>query len=211
MKADSLVFDLDGTLWDASASCVMAWNRALDKKGIKDFRVTNDMAFKFAGKLLDDIFSRYFPFLAPDQYQDMASAYGEEEAFCMKNYGGQLYPGVKEQLQALGKKYPLFIVSNCLSGYIENFVQQHNLGSIFTDHECSGNTGKPKADNIALIISRNQLKNPVYIGDTNGDFEAARQNNIPFIHAAYGFGIVEGHDYVINSLNELEMTLDSIK
>jgi phosphoglycolate phosphatase len=210
LKADSLIFDLDGTLWDASTSCVMAWNRALDKKGIRHFRVTNEMAFNFAGKLLDDIFSRYFPFLSPDQYPDMALAYGEEEAFCMKNYGGKLYPGAKGQLQALAKKYPLFIVSNCLAGYIENFVQQHSLESLFTDHECSGNTGKPKADNIAMIISRNQLKNPVYIGDTTGDFEAARQNNIPFIHASYGFGVVEDHDYVINSLSELEEVLETI-
>ncbi|HEY4196815.1 MAG TPA: HAD-IA family hydrolase, partial [Mucilaginibacter sp.] len=134
----------------------------------------------------------------------------EEEAYCMKNYGGKLYPGAKDQLESWAKKYPLFIVSNCLAGYIENFVQQHNLESIFMDHECSGNTGKPKADNIAMIISRNQLKNPVYIGDTTGDFEAAKQNHIPFIHAAYGFGLVEGHDHVIRNLDELEDVIRKI-
>lgn len=211
MKIDSLIFDLDGTLWDASASCVMAWNKALEKKGVKDFRVTNQMAFMFAGKLLDEIFSQYFPFLPPDQYNDMASAYAEEEAFHMKNYGGQLYLNTKEELISLVKTYPLFIVSNCLAGYIENFIQQHSLEQMFTDHECSGVTGKPKSENIAMIISRNQLYNPVYIGDTLGDFEAAKQNQIPFIHAAYGFGVVEDHDYAINNLTELESMLEKIK
>ncbi len=210
MKADSLIFDLDGTLWDASASCVMAWNKALEKKGIKDFRITEQLAFSFAGKLLDDIFSQYFTFLPPDQYNDMATAYAEEEAFHMKNYGGNLYPNAKEELISLVKTYPLFIVSNCLAGYIENFLHQHGLESIFTDYECSGVTGKPKAENIAMIIYRNQLKNPVYIGDTLGDFEAGKQNQIPFIYAGYGFGEVSENDYTIQNLKELESVLKMV-
>ncbi|MDB5023140.1 MAG: family hydrolase [Mucilaginibacter sp.] len=210
MKADSLIFDLDGTLWDASASCVMAWNKALEKKGIKDFRITEQLAFSFAGKLLDEIFTQYFTFLPPDQYNDMAMAYAEQEAFHMKNYGGHLYPNAKEELILLAKTYPLFIVSNCLAGYIENFLHQHGLESVFTDFECSGLTGKPKAENIAMIISRNQLESPVYIGDTLGDFEAAKQNRMPFIHAAYGFGKVSENKYKINNLKQLENVLKTI-
>lgn len=210
MKADSLIFDLDGTLWDASASCVMAWNKALEEKGVKDFVITRQLAHSFAGKLLDDIFSEYFTFLPRDQYNEMATAYAEAEAFHMKNYGGDLYPDAKQELTALAKKYPLFIVSNCLAGYIENFIQQHGLESVFTGYECSGVTGKPKGENIAMVISRNQLKNTVYIGDTLGDFEAARQNNIPFIYAAHGFGKVDDHKYVVNNLKELEDILEKI-
>jgi hypothetical protein len=36
--------------------------------------------------------------------------------------GGLLYPGVREGLAQLKEKYPLFIVSNCQSGYIETFI-----------------------------------------------------------------------------------------
>ena len=210
MKVDGLIFDLDGTLWDASSSCVMAWNKALQKKGVKDFVITEQLAHTFAGKLLDDIFDQYFTFLPKEDYADMANAYAEEERFHMKEYGGRLYPGINEELHSLVKKYPLFIVSNCLAGYIENFLEQHNLVHLFTDYECSGATGKSKADNIGLIISRNQLKTPVYIGDTMGDFEAARKIQIPFIFSVYGFGDVDDARYSINNIPELESVLELI-
>ncbi|MFR7899958.1 MAG: hypothetical protein ACLU6Y_09110 [Ruminococcus sp.] len=32
------------------------------------------------------------------------------------------------------------------------------------------------------------LKDPVYVGDTLGDFNACRKADIPFIFAEYGFG-----------------------
>jgi len=210
LRVDGLIFDLDGTLWDASGSCVMAWNKALRNKGVKDFVITEQLAHLFAGKLLDDIFSQYFTFLPKEEYANMASAYAAEEQFHMREYGGKLYPDIKDELQSLVKKYPLFIVSNCLAGYIENFLQQHDLGHLFTDYECSGVTGKPKADNIEMIIVRNQLKNPVYIGDTMGDFDAARKNQIPFIFSAYGFGKVDGAQYSINNIRELESFLELI-
>jgi phosphoglycolate phosphatase len=210
LKADGLIFDLDGTLWDASASCAMAWNKALENKGVMDFVITQQLAHSFAGKLMDDIFNQYFTFLPPGQYNDMAAAYAKEEKFHMKNFGGKLYPDVKEQLKLLSEKYPLFIVSNCLTGYIENFLDQHRLGNLFADYECTGVTGKPKAENIEMIISRNELRNAVYIGDTAGDFEAARKNQLPFIYAEYGFGDAIDAPYVINNFTELEEVLKKI-
>lgn len=210
MRPDGLIFDLDGTLWDASDSCARAWNRALQNKGVTDFVITQQHAHAFAGKLLDDIFTHYFTFLPREEYQDMADAYAEQEKFHMKKYGGELYPDVRELLTELGEKYPLFIVSNCLSGYIENFLQQHQLEHLFMDYECSGNTGRPKAENIGVIISRNQLQNPVYIGDTMGDFEAAKKNEIPFIYAEYGFGTVEGHDYTANNFAGIPVILEGV-
>ena len=203
MKVDGLIFDLDGTLWDASESCVRAWNSALQNKGITDFVITKQLAHAFAGKLLDDIFAQYFLFLPKEEYQNMANTYAEQEKFHMREYGGRLYPDVRELLTDLAEKFQLFIVSNCLSGYIENFLEQHQFEHLFKDYECSGNTGRPKAENIGMIISRNQLKNPVYVGDTMGDFEAAKKNQIPFIYAEYGFGEVEGHDHTANSFADI--------
>ena len=210
MKVDGLIFDLDGTLWDASESCVKAWNQALQNKGVTDFVITQQHAHSFAGKLLDDIFAQYFTFLPKKEYQNMADAYAEQEKFHMREYGGKLYPDVRELLTQLSEIYPLFIVSNCLSGYIENFLQQHQLDHLFTDFECSGNTGRPKAENIGMIISRNQLKNAVYVGDTMGDFEAAKKNDIPFIYVEYGFGYVEGQDYAAKSFAGIPVILEEI-
>ena len=61
---------------------------------------------------------------------------------------------------------------------------------IFVDSECFGKTQKSKAENIAAICQRNDLKDAVYIGDTEGDRLAAMKAGVGFIHASYGFGRV---------------------
>ena len=204
MKTDSIIFDLDGTLWTSLDACVMAWNKTLEKTSVENFTVTAEMVTGYMGKLLDIIIKEEYNFLPTSKQAEIAIAFAEQEKLHMQQYGGSLYPHVREGLTSLSKTHKLFIVSNCLEGYIENFLQQHKLEQFFIDFECIGNTGKPKSDNIALIISRNALANPVYVGDTMGDYEAAIKNNILFIYAAYGFGKVEGAEYRIDGFGELE-------
>ncbi|MNW70116.1 hypothetical protein D3C74_493110 [compost metagenome] len=52
-------------------------------------------------------------------------------------------------------------------------------------------------------MQRNNLANPVYVGDTEGDQSAAAFAGIPFVFASYGFGAVSCPDYTINRLNDL--------
>jgi len=56
--------------------------------------------------------------------------------------------------------------------------------------ESWGKTGNPKWQNIESVIERNHLVKTecVYIGDTQGDCNAAAMAAIDFILAAYGFG-----------------------
>lgn len=122
----------------------------------------------------------------------------------IKKNGGKLYPDVKTVLEKLAEKYNLFIVSNCLSGYIENFLSFHHLENLFADFECSGNTSLSKDRNIQMIIERNQLKYTVYIGDTVWDYEAAARTGIPFIYAAYGFGTLPDDQLSIQTLKDLK-------
>ena len=60
--------------------------------------------------------------------------------------------------------------------------------------------------NDLLYSNRNfleNLKNPVYIGDTQGDANAANAANVPFIYAEYGFGEVEVFEDKIESFEDL--------
>ena len=68
--------------------------------------------------------------------------------------------------------------------------------------------GQNKSTKVSnrTLIERNNLSNPVYVGDTAGDANAAREAEIDFIYAEYGFGEVEPSLYVgvIDSFKELK-------
>ena len=127
----------------------------------------------------------------------------EYENQYLEDHPGILYPQVAEVLQQLSWKYKLFIVSNCQKGYIEVLMRSCNLEEYITDIECYGNTGLSKADNISMVIQRNHLDQSFYVGDTAMDAEAAADAGIPFVHAAYGFGQVNGAEAVIREFGEL--------
>jgi phosphoglycolate phosphatase len=95
---------------------------------------------------------------------------------------------VAEGLPKLAAQFPLFIVSNCQTDYLETFFAWTGYRRLFRDSECHGNTGKSKGENIRLIAERNKLHAPAYIGDTAGDHEAAMRAGADYYHVAYGFG-----------------------
>lgn len=204
---DSLIFDLDGTLWDAAGSCARAWNESLKQLGHSANIISEDLVRSISGLRIDKVMQQCFHFLPETKHEELLALYKVNEKTYMKNFGGELYPQVKETLTTLHNSYRLFIVSNCLAGYIENFLSFHQLQHLFTDFECSGNTGLAKSENIRLIIERNKLESPVYIGDTVWDGEAARQAGLPFVYAAYGFGTVENADRNLLSFADLPQIL----
>ena len=104
----------------------------------------------------------------------------------------------------LAQRLPLFIVSNCQSGYIEVFLDQNAWRGLFRDFECWGNTGRSKPDNLRALIERNTLRRPVLIGDGAGDEEAAIACGVPFIFASYGFGGCHRMQATLANFGELE-------
>ena len=95
-----------------------------------------------------------------------------------------------ETIRKLAEKYPLFIVSNCQCGYIEVMIESSGIGPFIRDHLCFGETGTPKSETIRALMDRNDLKDVVYVGDTQGDADACRDAGVPFVFAEYGFGDV---------------------
>ncbi len=203
-QTDSIIFDLDGTLWDASPACVLAWHKALKEFELETDLINEDMVRSVSGLRIEKILDQYFGFVPKEKLPALLDIYKVHEIELVGTLGGKLFPGVKDALSVLRKKYKLFIVSNCLVGYIENFIAFHGLENTFIDFESSGRTGMSKAENIRSIIERNRLKNPVYVGDTIWDKDAAEENDLRFIYAAYGFGKVENAGWQIESVGELE-------
>lgn len=190
-RYDSIIFDLDGTLWD-SVDCVVAiWNGALEAAGIEP-TMSYDELSRCMGLRIEQIFDKVIPQATPEQRRLVKENCVKTEQKYLAEKGGTLYDKVEETLAALQKTHRLFIVSNCQDGYINAFFKAHGLRKYFEDYECAGRTGLAKGENIKLVVERSGLKAPVYIGDTISDYEAAVEAGVPFIHAAYGFGEVDG-------------------
>ncbi|WP_299824136.1 HAD family hydrolase [uncultured Pontibacter sp.] len=202
---DSIIFDLDGTLWDSTQAIATAWQQAVREAGITDVAITAERVRGLAGMPYDAIYDKLFPEMKGEQREKLQKLCARLEMERLKEQGGKLYPEVKETLDYLKGKYKLAIVSNCQSGYIETFLEYHNLHHYFTDHDCYGNRGLSKAENIVEVVKRNNMKQAVYIGDTTGDYEASQKAQVPFILAAYGFGTVAADVKSIDAFSDLKL------
>jgi phosphoglycolate phosphatase len=187
LTIDSLIFDLDGTLWDTCAQCATAWNNVLASEGIEYRKITADDVRAVTGKPHEECIRLTFCDLTEEQVMRISNATMIEDNRVIEQEGGLLYDGVLEGLDTLKNRFQLYIVSNCQVGYIETFLRLNNL-DCFDDIECWGNTGLPKSDNLRLVIERNGLAAPLMIGDADGDEVAARACGVPFAFVEYGFG-----------------------
>ncbi len=204
MKPDSIILDIDGTLWNSTPVVAKAWNEGLSQYPEIDFRYTAEMLTKLFGLSMTEIADTSLPFLTKEKRYALMEVFFEKEDEALEASDEDLlYPDVADTIRKLSETYKLFIVSNCQSGYIEVFLKKTGLDPYITDFECPGHTGRTKGQNIRLVADRNHLKNPVYVGDIARDHEASKEAGIPFCHAAYGFGEANDPDYVIQSFSEL--------
>lgn len=192
---DSVIFDLDGTLWDATSVTAETWVEVLGRHpDITPAQpLDSETIKKYMGLTNEALAEILFPTLPFDEALALMQESCELENKWLPERGGVLYPKVCETLDELREMgVRLFIVSNCQDGYIESFLTAHGMYDRFDDWECSGCTGKSKAENIAEIIERNSLKSPIYVGDTVSDSVGARGAGIPFVYCRYGFGETYG-------------------
>lgn len=202
-NVDSIIFDLDGTLWDSLEVVIAAWNNVLLRDPEVNREITVDELRSVTGMPVPEIGKRLLPTLSQEKLEEILEKCNKEECLFLTERGGKLYDQLEHVLETLARKYKLFIVSNCQKGYIESFFAYHQLGKFFTDYENPGRTGLSKGENIKLVIERNNLQSPVYVGDTEGDRQAARYAGIPFIYAGYGFGQASEYDHAIERLDQL--------
>ncbi|MGL5695019.1 MAG: HAD family hydrolase [Peptostreptococcaceae bacterium] len=202
-EIDSIIFDLDGTLWDSTEAIAKCWSSVLSKYDYGKEEIMVDELKGYMGLQLDEIGRRMLPDLNQELREQLLNECGKLENQYLIKHGAILYEKLEETLRKLSDKYKLFIVSNCQNGYIETFLEFYSLNKYFEDFECPGRTNLSKAENIDLVIKRNKLKHPIYVGDTHLDGESARKAGIPFIFAKYGFGDTSEYNHVINKFEDL--------
>ena len=200
---EAIIFDVDGTLWDAKDEIVYSWNKALEKWPQIGPRLTGEMMTPELGKSMDEIMDDLFPELDDAKQELLAKDLYRIENQWIETAPCHVYERVPETVRELSRRYRLMIVSNSQSGYIEAFLKNTGLGEYFIDHLCFGDTRRPKGENIRLIMERNGIKDAVYVGDTQGDAQACKLADVPMVYAAYGFGEVEGDYPAIHKFSDL--------
>lgn len=115
------------------------------------------------------------------------------------------YPGVQETIAALSKKYRLFIVSNSQCGYPELCIDKLGLTPYIEGHMCFGDTGTSKGKTIRTLMAKHKIGSCAYVGDTQGDYEATLEAEIPFIWCSYGFGTPAAYAEKVDRFEDLLM------
>ena len=203
MTFESVVFDLDGTLWNTCATCAVGWNNVLRRHGIAFREITEGDIRSIMGYPHEECVRRIFVGLPERQLALLTVETAAEDVRLVAESGGVLYPGVEDGITRLSERRPLFIVSNCQAGYIEAFLAWSGFGERFRDFECWGNTGLSKGRNLARLIERNGLRAPILVGDGPGDQLAARECGVPFAYVDWGVGGCENPDFRFSSFEAL--------
>ncbi len=170
MRPDGLIFDLDGTLWDAAAASTFGWNLVLEEMDLPH-RVTDDGIRSVSGRPFPECVRTLLPDLSPwpAALQKRLEA-GERTG--IEWMAGDLYPGVAEGLVRLAAQYPLFLVSNCPGWYLDEFFRHTGLRELFRAWDCWGLSGIAKSGMLLNLAETHRLERAVYVGDTEGDRSA---------------------------------------
>ncbi len=204
MKYESLILDIDGTLWDSRALVAEGYNLQLRDEGLEALCVNAETLRPLFGKTMTEIADRLFPqFPAETRYPLMERCMARENRFLEENPCRIGYPGVMETLRALSGSHRLFIVSNSQRGYPELCMEKLGIAKFISAHLCFGDTGTSKGQTIRLLMERENIHSAAYVGDTQGDLDAAEEAGIPFLWANYGFGAAEWYAEKLERFSDL--------
>ena len=204
MNYESLIFDVDGTLWDSRGLVAEGYNVQLKEEGLEHLFVTVDDLTPLFGKVMTDLADALFGVIPEkERYELMERCMATENRYLEENPCHIGYPKVKETIAQLSKKHRIFIVTNAQKGYAEVCIEKLGLGDYVSGWLSFGDTGTSKGQTLLTIMKKYNITSAIYIGDTQGDLEACREAGLPFVFCAYGLGQADSWDGKIDSIEEL--------
>lgn len=176
-----IIFDLDGTLYQTKATILNAVNESL-----KEFNlplINESILCSLIGKTTDDFLREIIN--ENIDFDSFKKVLRKNEHRLVKETA-VLFPDIVKLLEELSSRgYKLNICSNGSEEYINLVLETTSINKYFTNIYSSKNFIN-KSECIKQIIDTSDFN--AVVGDTMIDIEAATNNNIVSIGAAYGYG-----------------------
>jgi phosphoglycolate phosphatase len=202
-----IIFDLDGTLFQAKPVILLAVRRLLQELYVP---VPEEM------KILQNAPKGALPMLE--------ALIGEEAGASLVRYEqimhdviletGELFPCIPDVMEQLVRDgHELIVCSNSPEAYVSLVLEHTGIAKWVAG--CYSSEAYPsKAALIGALIGETHGKNipAVVVGDTHGDVEAAHVNGLPAIAAMYGYGnadMLSSADGFAHSAGEIVTALRS--
>ena len=205
MKYESIIFDIDGTLWDSRALVAEGYNIQLRKENLHHLQTNAEVLLKLFGRTMAEIADNLFPEIPEtERYALMDRCIESEDQYLQQQPCDTIaYPGIRQTMEDLSKTHRLFIVSNGQKGYPQLAAKKLGVDHLVTGYLSYGDTGTHKGQTILTLMKNHNIQNAVYVGDTQGDYESTQIAGIDFIWADYGFGTPENFVAVIHKFEDL--------
>jgi phosphoglycolate phosphatase len=210
IRADLIIFDLDGTLIDSTGDIAWAANRTLSSMGYD--KVNTDTITSSIGWGVKSLLEKLMP-------EEETRRIDEARETFLKHYGGHLtvetrpYPGTLETLEYFnGKNKNMALVTNKPIGLTERIIEDLGMKGFFK-MVLGGDSleyKKPHPEPILKVMEGldGDPEKTVFVGDSAIDCETARRAGVITIGAAYGFRgreelIEAGCGIIIENVGEL--------
>lgn len=214
MKADLIIFDLDGTLVNSIPDLTDSLNFVSNLRNHKRF--TEDGVKSIVGggvsKLIEDAFEIN---KNDEEFQEVLSQF---LLFYRNNHSNRshLYNNVREVLEYFKAK-KLAILSNKLDIFTKQIVKDFGIDKYFdlvlgaTDSIAK----KPSAEPIKFILNKINITfdNAIMVGDSEPDIMCATNAGIASVSVTYGYRSKEqlkanSPDFIIDDLTELKTIIE---
>ena len=215
-----VIFDLDGTLIDSLETYCMAFNRIVERYGLKpiDIREISDFLNQFIS--LEQLLEKLYPSLGPDEIQDFMLEM-RKEFIALAKHHITLKPGAREVLISLKDKgMKIGVATGRMSRGDGKWRELKNLGiNRLVDTVVTAGETKPKPDPASLIKCAKQLElsldECIFVGDSTVDVIAGKNAGVKVIAIPSGVASreqlsEEKPDFFIDSLSNLPAQIEAI-
>ena len=119
---DSIIFDVDGTLWNSTGIVAKAWENYLRNVEQIELPLTAEIIASMFGQPLPDIAKQIFPDASREEQLRLIDRCCNAEHEALLKECAPLYEDLEKALQLLAEKYPLYFLKPPASANISKVI-----------------------------------------------------------------------------------------